>query len=205
MSLAEAARPAALRRKPLLRARAAELRCDFAAFVARRSRASVGAAAAFKRDGRYGETYFAAFALRWDRRNVRGAHRDAADAGGGLAATGQPWFFAAGRGRIEVGRALREPAAAALLVMPLAAWFIGRAAASWVFVAASLVLGASQRARRRGTRGIEEIVPKRCGEFFRVAVADQPGLHARRFVVAASRCNGQGPRLVLAAFVGISL
>jgi MFS family permease len=51
--------------------------------------------------------------------------------------------------------------AAALLLMPIAAWFIGSAAAAWVFVAATLYWAASQATGPAWNTWIEEIVPRR--------------------------------------------
>jgi len=51
--------------------------------------------------------------------------------------------------------------AAALLLMPIAAWFAWRAAAAWLFVAAALYWAASQATSPAWNTWIEEIIPKR--------------------------------------------
>src|SRR5918999_3514739 len=51
--------------------------------------------------------------------------------------------------------------AAALLLMPIAACFIGTAAAAWVFVAATAYWAASQATGPAWNTWIEEIIPRR--------------------------------------------
>src|SRR5436190_13512291 len=147
MSLAEAAEDYPLRRatessptesaRPRLRLRRARPRDDLRASV--RDGACVSAMVGL------GETYFAAFALALGLgQTVAGLVATLPMLAGASLQLATPWFLQRVRSFKKWVVLFASLQAAALLVMPLAAWLIGRSAASWGFVAASLYWAAGQ-------------------------------------------------------------
>jgi MFS family permease len=209
MSIAEAARPAALLREPSsapltpptgLRLRRVRPRSDLQACMAD--------AASFSVMIGMGETYFAAFAL------ALGTGETFA----GLVATmpmlmgaslqlATPWFLQRTRSYKRWVILCASLQATALLLMPIAACFIGRAAASWVFVAASLYWAAGQATGPAWNTWVEEIIPRRLrANFFacRARISQMCTLAA--FVTGGIALHlGKASGWLLAAFVGIFL
>jgi MFS family permease len=209
MSLAEAARPIALRPEPsfppsapppALRLRRVRPRADL--------RACVGDAAAFSVMIGIGETYFAAFALALGSgETLAGLIATLPMLAGASLQLATPWFLQRARSFKKWVVVCASLQAAALLFMPVAAWFSGRAAAAWVFVAASMYWAASQATGPAWNTWIEEIVPRRLrARFFacraRVSQAcTLAGFVAGGFALQLGKANG----LLLATFVAIFL
>lgn len=163
MSIAEAPRPAALRRETpatppsppsLSGVRRARPRHDLSA--------SIGDAAAYSVMVGIGETYFAAFALALGTgETFAGLVATLPMLAGASLQLATPWAlrrFGSYRTWVVLCASLQ---AAALLAMPIAAWFIGTAAAAWIFAAATAYWAASQATGPAWNTWIEEIVPKR--------------------------------------------
>lgn len=209
MSLAEAARPAALRRETA--AAPSTPRTPLRLCRVRPSddlRASIGDAAAFSVMVGIGETYFAAFAL------ALGTGETLA----GLVATlpmlmgaslqlATPWFLQRARSYKKWVVVFASLQAAALLAMPVAAWFIGRAAAAWIFVAAALYWAASQATAPAWNTWVEEIIPKRLrANFFACRARVGQACTLAGFVAGGMALQmGKASGWLLAAFVGIFL
>jgi MFS family permease len=97
--------------------------------------------------------------------------------------------------------------AAALLLMPLAAWFVGTAAAAWVFVAAGAYWAASQATGPAWNTWIEEIVPRRVrANFFACRARISQICTLIGFVTGGVALQlGKANGWLVAAFVGIFL
>jgi MFS family permease len=209
MSLAEAPRPAALRREAVsspppprspLRLCRVRPRDDL--------RASIGDAAAFSVMVGIGETYFAAFALALGTgETFAGLVATLPMLAGASLQLATPWFLQRARSYKKWVILCASLQAAALLVMPLAAWFIGRSAASWVFVAASLYWAASQATGPAWNTWIEEIVPRRLrAKFFASRARVSQACTLAGFVVGGLALQaGKASGWLLAAFAGIFL
>ena len=210
MSIAEAPRPAVLRREspfappaappPPVRKGRTSPRDDL--------RASIGDAAAYSVMVGIGETYFAAFAL------AIGTGETFA----GLVATlpmlcgaslqlATPWFLRRSQSFKSWVVLCASLQAAALLAMPVAAWFIGTASAAWVFVAASLYWAASQATGPAWNTWVEEIVPKRVrSKFFACRARISQSCTLLGFVAGGIALQvGKANGWLLAAFAGIFL
>src|SRR5262245_52703167 len=211
MSLAEAARPPASREPDLLTApSSAPPRPARGPRASPRGdmRCSIGDAAAYSVMVGIGETYFAAFAL------ALGTGETFA----GLVATmpmlvgaslqlATPWFLQRTRSYKRWVILCASLQAAALLVMPIAALLVGRAAASWVFVAASLYWAAGQATGPAWNTWVEEIIPRRLrANFFacRARISQMCTLAA--FATGGIALHvGNANGWLLAAFVSIFL
>jgi MFS family permease len=169
-------------------------------------RASIGDAASYSVMVGIGETYFSAFAL------ALGTGETFA----GLIAT-LPMLAGASL-QLATPYALKRCGsfrtwvvmcaslqAAALLAMPVAAWFIGSAAAGWVFVAATAYWAASQATGPAWNTWIEEIVPKRVrARFFACRARISQTCTLLGFVAGGIALQvGKSSGWLMAAFVGI--
>jgi MFS family permease len=207
MSLAEAPRPAALRRDPFSSPPAAA-----ATFRLRRVRpradlrASVGDAAAFSVMVGIGETYFAAFALALGTgQTFAGLVATLPMLAGASLQLVTPWFLQRIRSYKRWVVLCASLQAAVLLFMPVAAWFIGSAAALWVFVAASLYWAASQATGPAWNTWVEEIVPRRLrAKFFACRARISQACTLAGFVAGGIALQvGKASGWLLAAFVAI--
>jgi MFS family permease len=209
MSLAEAARPAALRPaapsltpapRPPFRIFRASPRDDLAA--------SIGDAVGCSVMIGLGETYFAAFAL------ALGTGETFA----GLVATVP--MLAGATLQLVTPRLLRQAKsykrwvvacvslqAAALLCMPLAVAFTGNAAAALIFLAATFYWAASQASGPAWNTWIEEIVPRRLrARFFAVRSRVSQACTLAGFALGGLALQaGKNTGWLLTAFVGIFL
>src|SRR5262245_39754045 len=165
MSLAEAARPPASREPDLLTApSSAPPRPARGPRASPRGdmRCSIGDAAAYSVMVGIGETYFAAFALALGSgETVAGLIATLPMLAGASLQLATPWFLQRARSFKKWVVVCASLQAAALFFMPIAAWFSGKAAAAWVFVAASMYWAASQATGPAWNTWIEEIVPRR--------------------------------------------
>ena len=100
-----------------------------------------------------GEPYSAAFALCRHWRNIRRIGGDVADASRGDASTGDAAVFGETAIVQKMGGGLCRVQAAALLSMPLAAFFSGSPAAICIFAAAHVYRAGSQASGQPGTPG----------------------------------------------------
>src|SRR5687768_16131948 len=125
-------------------------------------RCSVGDAASYSVMVGIGETYFAAFALALGTgetfAGLIATLPQLAGAALHLATPSLLGRFRSYRGWVVLCASLQ---AAALMIMPIAAWFSGRTAAAWVFIAAAAYWAASQASGPAWNTWIEEIVPRR--------------------------------------------
>jgi MFS family permease len=207
MSLAEAARPAALRPAPAappidrpapLRLRRVRPRDDL--------RASIGDAAAFSVMVGIGETYFAAFALALGTgETIAGLIATLPMLAGASLQLATPWFLQRTRSYKKWVVLFASLQAAALLVLPLAALFVGRPAACWLFVAASCYWASIQATVPAWNTWIEEIVPRRLrANFFASRARVGQGMTLVGFVAGAIALElGKASGWLLAAFVSI--
>jgi len=209
MSLAEAARPAVIRRESPaappspaypLRLRRVRPRADL--------RASVGDAAAYSVMVGVGETYFAAFALALGTgQTFAGLIASLPMLAGASLQLATPWAlkrFRSYRRWVVICASLQ---ATALLVMPIAACFIGTAAAACVFLAAALYWAASQAAGPAWNTWIEEVIPRRLrANYFACRARISQACTLMGFVVGGIALQlGHEQGWLLGAFVGIFL
>src|SRR5262245_17013636 len=209
MSLAEAPRPAALRREPspppsppapALRLRRARPRHDL--------QACIGDAAAFSVMIGMGETYFAAFALALGTgETFAGLVATMPMLAGASLQLATPWFLQRARSFKRWVVVCASLQASALLVMPFATWFAGSAAAAWIFVAATLYWGASQATGPAWNTWVDEIVPRRLrARFFACRARISQMCTLAGFVAGGVALQiGKASGWVLAAFVAIFL
>src|SRR5436309_710681 len=164
MSLAEAARPAALSGnppapppatdRPPLRLRRVRPREDL--------RCCIGDAAAFSVMIGVGETYFGAFALALGTgETIAGLVATLPMLFGATLQLITPWCLQRARSYKQWVIASVSLQAAALLLLPVAAWLVGRTAAGWIFVAASLYWAGAQASGPAWNTWIEDVVPRR--------------------------------------------
>jgi MFS family permease len=209
MSLAEAARPATIRRESSacppppscpLRLRRARPRHDL--------RASVGDAAAYSVMVGIGETYFAAFALALGTgQTFAGLVATLPMLAGASLQLITPWALRRFRSYRRWVVLCASVQAAALLVMPIAAFFVGSSAAVWVFVAAALYWAASQAAGPAWNTWIEEIIPRRVrANFFACRARISQSCTLAGFVTGGIALQiGKAQGWLLATFAGIFL
>jgi MFS family permease len=226
MSLAEAARPAALSGNspaspaaaadPLLALRACEdpsltprAGADRPQLRLRRVRprddlqCSMGDAAANSVMIGVGETYFAAFALALGTgETIAGLVATLPMLFGAMLQLVTPWCLQNARSYKRWVVACVSLQAVALLSMPIAAWLVGRAAAGWVFVAASLYWAGAQASGPAWNTWIEDIVPRRLrANFFACRARVSQACTLAGFVAGGIALEyGQASSRVLAAF-----
>ena len=155
-----------------------------------------------------GETYFAAFALALGTgETFAGLVATLPMLAGASLQLATPWFLQRARSYKKWVVLCASLQAAALLVMPLAAWLIGRSAASWVFVAASLYWAASQATGPAWNTWIEEIVPRRLrARFFASRARVSQACTLAGFITGGLALQaGKASGWLLAAFAGIFL
>lgn len=212
MPTAQAARPAALRREapsappvvpasaPRLRLRRPRPRADL--------RASIGDAAAYSLMVGIGETYFAAFALALGTgETVAGLVATLPMLIGATLQLATPWFLQRTGSYKRWVVLCASLQAAALLLMPVAAWLIGRPATAWIFLAATLYWAASQATGPAWNTWMEEVVPRRLrASFFACRARISQTATLMGFVVGGLALQaGKASGWLLSAFVGIFL
>jgi MFS family permease len=164
MSFAEAApSPAAREDSATQHDPAPRLRLRFRRFSPRRDlRASVGDGTLVSAMVGIGETYFAAFALALGSgETLAGLIATVPMLAGASLQLAMPRLLAGAKSYKRWIVLLASLQAAALLILPLAGLLSGRAAAWWVFVAASCYWAAGQATAPAWNTWIEEIVPRR--------------------------------------------
>lgn len=209
MSLATPARPASIRREapslppsPPQEPRAPRIspRQDL--------RASIGDAAAYSVMVGIGETYFAAFALALGTgETFAGLIATLPMLAGASLQLATPYAlrrFQSYRTWVVLCASLQ---ATALLLMPIAACFIGTSAALWVFVAATAYWAASQATGPAWNTWIEEIIPRRVrANFFACRARISQMCTLIGFVAGGMALHlGKAQGWLVAAFVGIFL
>src|SRR5262245_23936833 len=209
MSLAEAALPAVNRRESPSappspsyphRLRRVRPRADL--------RASIGDAATYSVMVGIGETYFAAFALALGTgQTFAGLIASLPMLAGASLQLATPWAlkrFRSYRRWVVLCASLQ---AAALLLMPIAAWFVGTVAAACVFLAAALYWAASQSAGPAWNTWIEEVIPRRLrANYFACRARISQGCTLLGFVVGGVALQlGQASGWLLGTFTAIFL
>jgi MFS family permease len=171
-------------------------------------RASIGDAAAYSVMVGIGESYFAAFALALGTgETFAGLIATLPMLAGASLQLATPWAlrrFQSYRTWVVLCASLQ---ATALLAMPIAACFIGTAAAAWVFIAATAYWAASQATGPAWNTWIEEIIPRRVrANFFACRARTSQFCTLIGFMAGGMALHfGKAQGWVLAAFVGIFL
>jgi MFS family permease len=209
MPTAQAARLAPLRREAprpsspppaRLRLRRPRPRADL--------RASVGDAAAYSLMVGIGETYFSAFALALGTgETVAGLVATLPMLVGATLQLATPWFLQRTGSCKQWVVLCASLQATALLLMPVAAWLIGRPATAWIFLAATLYWAASQAAGPAWNTWMEEVVPRRLrANFFACRARISQMATLAGFVIGGLALQaGKASGWLLGAFVGIFL
>jgi MFS family permease len=171
-------------------------------------RASIGDAAAYSVMVGIGETYFAAFALALGTgETFAGLIATLPMLAGAALQLATPWALRrlhSYRSWVVLCACLQ---AAALLAMPIAACFIGTAAAAWVFIAATAYWAASQATGPAWNTWIEEIIPRRVrANFFACRARISQTCTLLGFIAGGMALRlGKAQGWLMAAFVGIFL
>lgn len=208
MSVATPESPAEVLSEPNLRSTAAPREPRLALAPRHDLRCSVGDAASYSVMVGIGETYFAAFALALGTgETFAGLIATLPMLVGASVQLATPWFlkrFGSYRTWVVLCASLQ---AAALLAMPIAAWFIGTAAAAWVFVAATAYWAASLATGPAWNTWIEEIIPKRVrSRFFACRARTSQLCTLIGFAAGGLALQfGDAQGWLMAAFVGIFL
>jgi MFS family permease len=169
-------------------------------------RASIGDAAACSVMIGVGETYFAAFALALGTgETFAGLVATLPQLAGAALHLATPFLLTRFRSYRRWVVLCVSLQAAALLSMPIAAWFSGSAAAAWVFVAAAAYWAASQASGPAWNTWMEEIVPRRLRSNF-FACRSRASQICTLLAFAAGGIAlqiGKANHWLLAAFAGI--
>jgi MFS family permease len=153
-----------------------------------------------------GETYFAAFALALGTgETVAGLVATMPMLIGATLQLATPWFLQRGGSFKRWVVFCASLQAVALLLMPVAAWMIGRAATAWIFLAATLYWAASQAAGPGWNTWMEEVVPRRLrANFFACRARISQACTLAGFVVGGLALQaGKASGWLLSAFAGI--
>jgi MFS family permease len=171
-------------------------------------RASIGDAASYSVMVGIGETYFAAFALALGTgETFAGLIATLPMLAGASLQLATPWALRRLRSYRTWVVLCASLQAAALLAMPIAACFIGTAAAAWVFIAATAYWAASQATGPAWNTWIEEIIPRPVrANFFACRARTSQMCTLIGFIAGGMALHlGKAQGWVLAAFVGIFL